>query len=75
MNGYELKEARKQLGLTQAALGKELGFTSYVQIGKYEREEAPVPRTTELAIKYLLLINKDQEKQENEYNIKRYHKP
>jgi len=57
MTGKDLLEARKLLGLSQSKLGEALGFTSRIQIGKYERGEAPIPKTTELSIRYLLITN------------------
>lgn len=57
MNSDKLKEARKLLGFSQGELGKALGFTSRIQIGKYERGEVDIPKTTELSIRYILITN------------------
>lgn len=53
MTGYELKQARQSLGLSQAALGDELHL-SRVMIGLMERGEKPIEKRTELAIWCLL---------------------
>lgn len=54
MTPQELKDARQRLGLTQAELGRVLGFsTVYVML--LERGKKPIQPTTELAVKYLLL--------------------
>ncbi len=50
-----LKRARKQLGMTQAALAEALGMQRN-SVARMERGEQPIMRTTELAVKYLLSI-------------------
>jgi len=55
MNSKELKAARQLLKLNQSELGQALGFTTRIQVGKYERGEVEIPKTTELSILYLLL--------------------
>ena len=52
-----LKYNRKRLKKTQAQLAKKLGMTknSYARM---ERGETPLLLKTELAIRYLLLMNK-----------------
>lgn len=53
MTSGQLKLARQKLKWTQKRLADELGFRSYC-ISKYERG-ARIPRTTELAIRYLMI--------------------
>lgn len=55
MTGKQLKEARKLLKFSQKQLGAALGFTTRIQIGKYERGDVNIPKTTELSIRYLLI--------------------
>lgn len=53
MTRDELIDARRRLGYTQQALGDALGVTRR-HIGAMERDEKPITRTTDLAIRYLL---------------------
>ena len=55
MKGGELKRARARLGLTQKELGEALGV-HWNSVARMERDEFPIIRTTELAVKYLLLM-------------------
>jgi len=55
MTGRELKRARSKLGMTQKELGEELGV-HWNSVARMERDEFPIIRTTELAVKYLLLM-------------------
>ena len=57
MTGEALKTARKQLGMTQKELGEALGV-HWNSIARMERDydSFPITRTTELAIKYLLVM-------------------
>ena len=55
MTGSELKRARSKLGMTQKELGEELGV-HWNSVARMERDEFPIIRTTELAVKYLLLM-------------------
>lgn len=55
MQGSELKEARKALGMTQADMAAALGMTS-VFIGMMERGERPIELRTVLAVRHLALI-------------------
>jgi transcriptional regulator with XRE-family HTH domain len=53
MTGEELRRARQRLGLTQREFGEALGV-HWNSIARMERNEFPIIRTTELAVKYLL---------------------
>lgn len=55
MTGLELKEARAKLGMTQKELGEALGV-HWNSVARMERDEFPIIRTTELAVKYLLVM-------------------
>ncbi len=57
MIGEELKRARARLGMTQKELGEALGVHRN-SVARMERGEPgfPITRTTELAVKYLLLM-------------------
>lgn len=55
MTGKELKRARSKLGMTQVELGEALGV-HWNSVARMERDEFPIIRTTELAVKYLLLM-------------------
>lgn len=59
MKGKQLRAARSRLGMTQKELGRELGV-HWNSIARMENDYPtfPITRTTELAIKYLLLTNK-----------------
>ena len=57
MTGAELREARNKLKMTQAELAAAIGMQRN-SIARMERDEQPVMRPTELAIKYLLLTMK-----------------
>jgi transcriptional regulator with XRE-family HTH domain len=52
MQGSELKDARKALGMTQAELANALGLSNAF-IGMMERGEKAVEKRTELAVRYL----------------------
>ncbi len=54
MTEAEIKKARKRLGMTQAGLAEALGMQRN-SVARMERGEQPIMRTTELAVKYLLL--------------------
>ena len=49
MNGNELREKRKELGITQEQLAKELSVASNT-IARWEREEMKIPPYLHLAI-------------------------
>jgi transcriptional regulator with XRE-family HTH domain len=55
MKGEELKRARTQLGMTRKELGEALGV-HWNSVARMERDEFPIIRTTELAVKYLLIM-------------------
>ena len=55
MTGKELKRARAQLGMTQKELGEALGV-HWNSVARMERNDFPIIRTTELAVKYLLVM-------------------
>lgn len=48
-----MRQARKRLGMTQKELGGALGV-HWNSVARMERDEFPIIRTTELAVKYLL---------------------
>jgi DNA-binding XRE family transcriptional regulator len=54
MTGKELKRARARLSMTQKELGEALGV-HWNSVARMERDEFPIIRTTELAVKYLLI--------------------
>ena len=54
MNREELKQARKMLGLTQAELGRELGWTGPKQVQNLELGHRPITTQTALAVECLL---------------------
>jgi DNA-binding XRE family transcriptional regulator len=57
MKGKELRAARARLGMTQTELGEALGV-HWNSIARMERDydSFPITRTTELAVKYLLVM-------------------
>ncbi len=55
MTGKGLKRARLRLMMTQKEIGKELGVHKN-SVARMERGEFQVIRTTELAMKYLLIM-------------------
>lgn len=55
MIGKELKRARLRLKMTQKELGAALGVHKN-SVARMERGEFPIIRTTELAVKYLLIM-------------------
>ena len=58
--GKQMREARKRLGMTQKELGEALGV-HWNSVARMERDEFPIIRTTELAIKFLLITRKKKE--------------
>ena len=54
INIKNIKEARQQLGLTQAALAKELGFKSSQIISNMESGDTEPQKRTLLAVECLL---------------------
>ena len=57
MTGEEMRRARLRLKLTQKQLGEQLGVHKN-SVARMERGEFPIIRTTELAVKYLLIMSK-----------------
>jgi transcriptional regulator with XRE-family HTH domain len=57
MRGADIRRARAKLNLTQAEFGEAIGMQRN-SIARMERDEQPVMKTTELAVKYLLLTMK-----------------
>lgn len=57
MNGEELRQARDKLKLTQKQLGEALELHKN-SVARMERGELPVAKTTELAVRFLLLVSK-----------------
>ncbi len=55
MTGEGLKRARLRLKMTQKELGEALGVHKN-SVARMERGEFAVIRTTELAVKYLLIM-------------------
>ncbi|MGH7774320.1 MAG: helix-turn-helix domain-containing protein [Candidatus Binatia bacterium] len=55
MTGKELRRLRKTLKMTQRELGEALDLNKNT-VARAERDEIPIPRTTELAVKYLLIM-------------------
>jgi transcriptional regulator with XRE-family HTH domain len=58
MTGEQLRRARKRLGMTQNELAEALGMYGKNSIAMIERGLRPVMKTTELSVKYLLLVSK-----------------
>ncbi len=70
MTGAELRRARERLGLTQEQMAALLGWQRN-SIARCERDEAAILRTTELAVKYLLLtMGKKKSRKEKAYGGK-----
>jgi len=57
MTNKELKRARVALGLTQKGLGLALDYHKNT-VARMERNEMPISKTTELSVKYLVLVSK-----------------
>ena len=55
VTGEELRAVREKLSLTQKELGEALGV-HWNSVARMERNEFPIIRTTELAVKYLLVM-------------------
>jgi transcriptional regulator with XRE-family HTH domain len=55
MQGRELRRLRKTLNMTQRELAEALDLNKNT-VARAERDEIPIPRTTELAVRYLLLV-------------------
>ncbi len=61
MTGRGLRRARKKLDMTQTQLADAIGMRKN-SVARMERDEAPVMKTTELAVKYLLLVKESKPK-------------
>jgi transcriptional regulator with XRE-family HTH domain len=61
MKGSELRGARKALGKTQRELAEALGLNKNT-MARAERDEIPIQRTTELAVKYLLVMETNKKR-------------
>lgn len=57
MKGRDLRRIRNRLRLTQVGLAAALGMTGN-SIARMERDETPIMRPTELALRYLLITAK-----------------
>lgn len=62
MTKEQLKQARKRLGMTQSELAEAIGMHGKNSIAMIERGLRPVMKTTELSVKYLLLVSKKRER-------------
>ena len=62
MTKEELMQARKRLGMTQSKLAEALGMYGKNSIAMMEGGLRPIMKTTELSIKYLLLVSKNKER-------------
>jgi DNA-binding XRE family transcriptional regulator len=54
MTGADIRRARRRLKWTQEQLGEALGL-HWNTIARMERNELPIMKTTELAVRFLLL--------------------
>lgn len=61
MTGKELRQARVTLHMTQKGLGEALDLAKNT-VAMAERGEIPIRRTTEFAVKYLLVVSKNRRK-------------
>ncbi len=55
MTGQELKRLRKRLEMSQAKLAEAIGMQKN-SVARMEREERPIVKTTEMAVRYLLVM-------------------
>jgi DNA-binding XRE family transcriptional regulator len=61
MTGEQLRQARKRLGMTQSELAEAIGMQKN-SIAMIERGLRPVMKTTELSVRYLLVMSKSRRK-------------
>jgi transcriptional regulator with XRE-family HTH domain len=54
MTGEELRRARRKLSMTQREIAAELELHKNT-IARMERDELPIVKTTELAVRFLLV--------------------
>jgi transcriptional regulator with XRE-family HTH domain len=59
MDGKQLMKLRKLAGLSQTKLAKEINI-SVRTISRYETGELPVPKAVELALRYLVSVEKKE---------------
>jgi DNA-binding XRE family transcriptional regulator len=59
MTGEELRQARRRLKMSQAELGQALELHKNT-IARMERGELGIVKTTELSVRYLLVMSKKQ---------------
>ena len=65
MNGKELKRQRLTLKMTQRELAEALDLNKNT-VARAERDEIPIPRVTDLAIKFLLVVESKKRGKKNE---------
>ena len=71
MTGKELKRLRGALKMTQRELGEALDLNKNT-VARAERDEIPIPRVTELAVKYLLIMETKKGGRKNERHRKSF---
>lgn len=59
MDGQGLRQARKRLGMTQAELARRLDYAANYVAQMERGEVGPVPKAVELAVRFLLLTEKN----------------
>jgi transcriptional regulator with XRE-family HTH domain len=64
MQGSDLRRARKDLGKTQREFAEALGLNKNT-VARAERDEIPIQTTTELAVKYLLVMETKKKGKKN----------
>ncbi len=55
MIGKELRRLRKRLGMIQAELAEAIGMQKN-SVARMERDERPIVKSTEMAVRYLLVM-------------------
>jgi len=55
MSGKELRRLRERLGLTQKELAEAIGMQKN-SVARMERDERPILKTTEMTVRYLLVM-------------------
>ena len=71
MTGKELRRLRQALKMTQRELGEALDLNKNT-VARAERDEIPIPRVTELAVKYLLIMETKKGGRKNERHRKSF---
>jgi DNA-binding XRE family transcriptional regulator len=59
MQGTGLRQLRRRLNKTQRELGEALDLAKDT-VARMERDELPIQRVTEFAVRYLLLMEKQR---------------